>query len=79
MPIFNNLSKAQIQQHYTHYGWFCNLVPIYVSDVDGECNVQVRNWVPEWTLDVAAWIADTIPNDVGYPIRITGRIEKEGV
>lgn len=49
MSILNPIPKDVIQQQFTHYGWFCGLVPVYLADVESEGPLLVeRNWVPEW-------------------------------
>ncbi|WP_260579258.1 hypothetical protein [Proteus mirabilis] len=39
------------------------IVPIYVGDVYGECRVAVRNWWPDWLLDLAEVISSLTPYD----------------
>lgn len=53
MAVFKRLTREQIKNDYDHYALMFGIVPIYVGDVNGECRVAVRNWIPEWTLDVA--------------------------
>ena len=84
MAIIGRIPAAQLGTVYTHYGWFCGLVPIYVGDVSSEApRVAVRNWIPDWTLDVAdavfgvfaasyTWMTGI--DEVPWPILLAGKI-----
>ncbi|EKL3976927.1 hypothetical protein PRH55_000259 [Morganella morganii] len=74
MAIFKRLTKEQIKQDYDHYGLFMGIVPIYVGDHKGECRVAVRNWWPEWLLDLADAIHSLTPYDY-WAIKLTGQIK----
>ena len=78
MATFRRLTKAQIAEEYTHYG-FLHGIPIYYND-DGH-RVCVRNWWPEWLLDVGEFFFGlTIDlfniEDAMYAIKLTGKIDK---
>jgi len=82
MAIFRPLSKEEIKRTYTHYGMFCFIAPVYLNLHDNE--VAVRNWYPDWLLDVALFAFDVFcfmqqmvdPEfECGWPIRITGKID----
>ena len=58
MAFFKRMTKAEIRRQFTHYGLFWGCVPVYVNMQNDECpDVSTRNWVPEWTLDVADWLS----------------------
>lgn len=85
MSIFNQMSREEIRQHFTHYGLFCGLVPVYVGELgssDG-CLMSVRNWWPEWMFgaanalySVAFAVMEMFNPDLepGWPILLTGEI-----
>lgn len=78
MAIFKHrLTKQQIEKDYTHYAFIFGVVPIYFHEHTNA--VCVRNWWPEWLLDLFqamfdlySIIATTIvPElDVMFPIKI---------
>lgn len=74
--IFGRLRKEEIQKGFDHYGIFMGVVPVYVGEVHGECRLAVRNGVPEWWMDVWAFVGQYIhcPEE-GFMIKITGEIE----
>ena len=37
---------------YTHKGWF-GVCPIYLGDIDGDCNVAARHDYLEWLMDLS--------------------------
>ncbi|MFY4037948.1 hypothetical protein ACOTJL_19560 [Achromobacter xylosoxidans] len=86
MAIFDRLPPEQIRQDYTHYGRMFGLVPVYIGDPEGESpRVCVRNWWPEWMLDIGEaifglCIAVKSALDPTYepmfPIVLTGEIER---
>lgn len=87
MAIFDRLNEAEIARDYTHYGWFCGLVPGYIGKTYSGCpDLCTRNWVPEWCFTFVAalfgafaWMVETIDPDrtVAWPITISGTIELE--
>ncbi|WP_368872424.1 hypothetical protein [Proteus terrae] len=74
MAIFKRLTKEQITRDYDHYALFMGIVPIYVGDVYGECKVAVRNWWPDWLLDLAEVISSLTPYDE-WVIRLGEKIK----
>lgn len=84
MSIIDRLSHEEIRKHFTHYGLFCGVIPVYVGDIDGEeCTMAVRNWWPEWLMDaanalyrVAFTVMEIFNPDIepGWPILLTGEI-----
>lgn len=55
MSIFNRLSRSEIHQNYTHYGWFAGFIPVYVKNADSDnAEFTERNWVPEWIMDTTS-------------------------
>lgn len=84
MAIFNRLTNQEIQENFTHYGMFCFIAPVYCTLSDSP-TIEVRNWCPNWVFDAALFAFDvfcfmqkTIDPDFecGFPIKITGKIEK---
>jgi hypothetical protein len=85
MAVFNQLSKNRIDELFTHRGWFCGLVPVYVNLESRENEMAVRNWVPEFTLDLlqalldflTVMIYDMDPHHVPspWPIKWPSRID----
>jgi len=72
-------SKSELQElGFTHKGWFCGIVPVYIGDPNGTCLLMTRNLVPEFVLDCVSFIfefvADTIMYDGGWPIKISGEL-----
>ena len=87
MAIFGRLSREEISRDYTHFGRIYGLVPVYLKDPFGEApGVQVRNWIPEWTLDAADWLwnlavsarqlVDPTFEHPGFMIIVTGEIRR---
>lgn len=85
MAVFQRLSEVQIKRDFTHVGLMFGLVPVYIGDPEGECRVCVRNWWPEWLLDVAEVLMNSAITvkcwldpyyEPMYPMKITGKIEK---
>ena len=60
MGVIKRLSKEDINKDFDHYGLFYGIVPVYVGDPYGEARVAVRNWIPEWTLDLANIFFDLV-------------------
>lgn len=85
MAIFDRLPPEQIRQEYTHYGRMFGLVPVYIGDPEGDCpRVCVRNWWPEWMLDIGEAIfglcvvfksALDPAYEPMFPIVLTGEID----
>lgn len=44
---------------YTHKGWF-GVCPIYLGDIEGDCNVTARHDLLEWLMDVSEVICDVV-------------------
>jgi hypothetical protein len=54
MAIFKRLTKAQIEQEFTHKGLYAGMIPIYIDMRNSEApGVAVRNWYPDCLIDVA--------------------------
>ncbi|WP_019104411.1 hypothetical protein [Chromobacterium haemolyticum] len=81
MAIFFQLSDEEIRAKFTHRATFCGFVPIYVNFDHIDCHVAVRNWWPDWMLDVGMFLFDLAADSVGYergwPIKIQGRISED--
>lgn len=60
MAVFKRLTQANIENNYTHYARFFGVVPIYFNADSPAALVAVRNWWPEWTLDLAMVIFDML-------------------
>jgi len=87
MAVFDRLSPELIRRNFTYRGWFCGLVPVYVGNLNAAFgpDVAARNGVPDLLLDLAemAWngfcslmvYLDPRAAMVGFPIRITSRID----
>lgn len=85
MSILHRLSVEQIEQNFTHIGWFCGLVPVYIAQPYSESPMLAeRNWIPEWWFSmvsglfgVAIFIATMIDDryEPMFPIAITGEIK----
>lgn len=58
MSILQRIPKDQIKEDFTHYALFMGFCPVYYKDMppDG-CYMAVRNWWPEWLMDMAEGIA----------------------
>ena len=56
MSVFHRLTKEQILEDFDNYGFMHGIVPIYVGDPGGENRVAVRNWCPEFVMDVMGFI-----------------------
>jgi hypothetical protein len=84
MAVFSRLTKEQIRQDYDHYGLMFGAIPVYIGGAETEApRVCVRNWWPEWLLDVGevifgacVWLKSAIDPtyEPMYPIAITGKI-----
>ena len=83
MSIFHPVPKEELGTVYTHYGWFMGIVPVYVGGLeDGqELCTSVRNWCPEFVMDVAEGIHHCLSSlvvveDSYFSFTITGEIPK---
>lgn len=56
MAVFDRITKQQLTRDFTHYGWIYGCCPVYVGDPDGECRIAMRNYIPEWPLDLMEMI-----------------------
>ena len=52
MAVLKRLSKEEISENFDYYGYMFGIVPVYVGDPYGQARIAVRNWVPEWVMDV---------------------------
>jgi hypothetical protein len=79
MSVSDRLSETEIQEQFTHFGFFCSIVPIYFNEETSD--IAVRNWYPEWLLDFAVFLfrvfSIVTPVDCGFPILITGQITRK--
>lgn len=88
MAIFKRLTKREIEQRFTHIGWFCGLCPIYIGEISSSAPfIEIRNGVPDWWFSVVVWLFDgfslaaglIVPNyEPAFPLVITGAIGKAG-
>jgi len=86
MSIFHPVPKAALRAHYTHYGWFVGLVPVYIGNPDSVGpTVTERNWVPEWYFTLVegvfglfCWACSILSPDFepAFPLLITGEIKE---
>ena len=61
MAIIKRLTKDEIKNNFTHYGYFYGFVPIYISNPSPEgTKIAVRNWIPECSLSAAELFFDFI-------------------
>lgn len=75
MAIFNQIPKSEIKNDFTHYGLAYGIYPIYISNHDTELpSIAVRNWFPEWGLDLLHCMACLIWCDC-MSVKITGEIK----
>ncbi|MFY2033724.1 hypothetical protein ACOTDT_16425 [Achromobacter xylosoxidans] len=55
MSILFQIRHPELGTRFTHYGWFCGVVPVYLGDLEGEAPlVAERNGIPEWVLSLAS-------------------------
>lgn len=84
MAVFQRIDPRR--EGFVYRGWVFGLVPVYVGPVAGveAPNVTVRNWIPEWTLDLGealfaafCWVAPLARPDFepSIPIKLTGRLD----
>lgn len=83
MAIFKRMTKKEIKEKFTYYGFFCGIVPIYLDSKPCP-TLAVRNWYPDLILDVVSnfwqalnYIGVFINPDFeyGFAITITGEID----
>ena len=64
---------------YTHKGWF-GICPIYLGDIEGDCNVAARHDLLEWLMAVIG-LAITVKTWLNpdyepmFPMCITGELD----
>lgn len=86
MAILNRLTRAEIERDYTHTGWFCGLVPVYIGGLELEGPlVAARNGVPEWWFDLVGFLYGFTAASAeclfgldmpGWKLTLTGRIRR---
>ena len=56
MAILNQVNKYE----YEHYAWMYGVIPVYIRDTYTNCpDIAVRNWIPEFILDVVETVVMT--------------------
>ncbi|WP_125782888.1 hypothetical protein [Pseudoalteromonas rubra] len=84
MAILKRLSMTDIKRDYEYYGLMYGIVPVYIGDPNGEARVCVRNWWPEWLLELAdaffgllVMMAQVVKPDFEpmFFFKLTGRIK----
>jgi hypothetical protein len=85
MSIFHPVPKAELREHFTHYGWFVGLVPVYIGNLDAVApTVTERNGVPEWYFSLAEGLFGLFCRmssllspefEPAFPLLITGEIK----
>ncbi len=86
MAVFKRLSRAEIERDYTHVGWFCGLVPVYIGGLELEGpRVAARNGVPEWWFDLVGFLYGFTAASAefafgvdmpGWKLTLTGKIRR---
>lgn len=84
MAIFDRIPADQLGTTFTHRGWFCGLVPVYIGNLESEAPLLVeRNGIPEWwhsfveaLFGTFVFVATMLAPDYEpmYPIIVTGLI-----
>lgn len=79
MALIHRLSRDEIERDYTHYAKLHG-IPIYFNINDSA--VCVRNWIPEFLLDIGEFFFGLyiFINDVDepmYAIKLCGEIKHE--
>ena len=84
MSILSRIPSTELGTRFTHYGWFCGVVPVYLGDLEDEAPlVAERNGIPEWVLSLASAlfgafikVAAAIAPDcvIQLPLVVTGPI-----
>ena len=81
--LSHRLTKEEIERDYTHYALMFCIVPIYFNEHNNA--VCVRNWYPEWLLDLFqalfdlyCIVATTVNSELDpmFPIKITKPIKE---
>jgi len=72
------------QLTFTHKGWFCGIVPVYLNMNDKECPLIIeRHWIfgplfvmTEWVFGFCILIRTFVDKeyDPMFPIKITGEL-----
>ncbi|MFG0232467.1 hypothetical protein [Achromobacter sp. 413638] len=84
MSILSRIPSTELGTRFTHYGWFCGVVPVYLGDLEGEAPlVAERNGIPEWVLSLASALFGALVQvaaivapgrDIQVPLMVTGPI-----
>lgn len=84
--FFNRVTKSELSTRFSHYGWFCGLVPVYVGNLDSGCpELEARNGIPEFyftciegMFGLFCWAASFVNPEFEpmFPIQITGEIKQ---
>lgn len=84
MSILSQIPSTELGTRFTHYGWFCGVVPVYLGNLDGEAPlVAERNGIPEWVLSLATALFSTFvqvaatvapDRDIQIPLVVAGPI-----
>lgn len=67
---------------FTHYGWFCGLVPVYIAHpYKGEPEIGVRWWCPHFLLSACLALFELVCmvlqlQEAELPLLVTGRIHR---
>lgn len=84
MAVFQHLTKEEIRESFGYKALAFGCVPVYLSRLDDPIpEVAVRNWVPDWTFELAAeiyfFLFDILDpygiQDRDFPFKITGEIK----
>ncbi|WP_238890943.1 hypothetical protein [Achromobacter insuavis] len=86
MSILSRIPRTELGTRFTHYGWFCGVVPVYLGNLDSEAPlVAERNGIPEWVMSLAGSLftafltaaAVFAPHwDIEVPLVVTGAISR---
>lgn len=69
---------------YTHKGWF-GVCPIYLGDIEGDCNVTARHDALGWLMDLSQFVIEFAiyvktlinPNyEPMFPMCVTGELSE---
>lgn len=76
MAILKRMTDEELK-NFQHVGFIFGFVPVYIGNLNSDCPlVEVRNWYPDWLLDVGHFLFDTFcPNSEGFVITVTGDIK----
>lgn len=81
MSIMYPVPKEQLGTVFTNLGLAYGIIPVYVGFPESDYPaISVRNWMPEWPLDLLIWLHDMstflgVP-DCGVPIRVGKEIKE---